>query len=1038
MSTNSFAGLGIPPGKLCGRLEPVFRSVLFEPITNCTDSAFFAISIGTELFNSYQDSLRNHFDSRYRARCLEAYKFEKFTVRHEVSQYHFTLYYYDQAGNLIKTVPPAGVVPNYDSLWLESVEAARAQKQVVVPPHQLVTNYRYNTLNQVVSQRSPDGGTSNFWYDRLGRLSISQNAKQYYSGITDTSLFSYTLYDALGRITEVGELKKHINTPITDSISRNIGLLETWVTAAASSKRQITNTVYDIPYPGFVGISPTPLVQRHLRNRVSYTSFTAGSNVAQYNHSTFFSYDIHGNVDTLLQDFGSSSLVATANMMNSNGNQYKKMVYQYDLISGKVNMVHYQPGYRDMLIHKYSYDAENRLTLVESSEDSVIWQKDARYEYYKHGPLARVVLGDQLVQGTDYAYTLQGWLKGVNSTALNPDHDMGQDGKSGNQNQYIAKDAIGFNLGYFYGDYSSINSNSTPFPAHHTASEFRDRNKRPLYNGNISSMAMSISTFSSGTYFGGRTMLYAYSYDQLNRLKGMDAYNDFDHTANNWNSLDSVNSDEYKEVITYDPNGNILKYLRHGNIGGGSQRMDSLNYYYYANSNKLKRVSDNVPSGRYGFNGIPDLENQSNATNYIYDSIGNLISDAGENITNIKWSVYGKILEITRTPTTALPVTKITYTYDANGNRIGQVIEKNGTSTKDYVSYVRDAQGNILAVYKASGSGTLASLFPNIEERMLYGSSRLGSNHRAWGVNEGPQELKNFNSFTFQRGRRRYELSNHLGNIIATITDRKYGVPTAGTGSPISYYNADVYSATDYYPFGSIMPGRTVVFGAQYRFGFNGKENDNEVKGPGNQQDYGMRIYDSRIGRFLSLDPLVEKYPWYSPYQFAGNKPTWAIDLDGLEEYHKNGIPYGYMHNSPPVGKSYSSSNFSWTILDQKYVGDDGDFRVTKLRILDANKNHYFVKKMERMVTTRTSFGPITTREVKWSYNQEAPRLKSDPKPYLGAPQYLSFETSEQIESRQNIEVADGIGKFFFLGSSHWIFTSCGYSNRGDLIVCHK
>lgn len=70
-----------------------------------------------------------------------------------------------------------------------------------------------------------------------------------------------------------------------------------------------------------------------------------------------------------------------------------------------------------------------------------------------------------------------------------------------------------------------------------------------------------------------------------------------------------------------------------------------------------------------------------------------------------------------------------------------------------------------------------------------------------------------------------------------------------------------------------------------YRFGFNGKEMDNEVKGTGSQYDYGFRIYDSRIGKFLSVDPLFASYPWFTPYQFAGNSPTWAIDLDGLETH---------------------------------------------------------------------------------------------------------------------------------------------------------
>ncbi len=59
---------------------------------------------------------------------------------------------------------------------------------------------------------------------------------------------------------------------------------------------------------------------------------------------------------------------------------------------------------------------------------------------------------------------------------------------------------------------------------------------------------------------------------------------------------------------------------------------------------------------------------------------------------------------------------------------------------------------------------------------------------------------------------------------------------------------------------------------------------DNEVAGDGNQYDYGFRIYNPRLGRFLSVDPLTQEYPWYTPYQFAGNKPVWCIDLDGLEE----------------------------------------------------------------------------------------------------------------------------------------------------------
>jgi len=79
------------------------------------------------------------------------------------------------------------------------------------------------------------------------------------------------------------------------------------------------------------------------------------------------------------------------------------------------------------------------------------------------------------------------------------------------------------------------------------------------------------------------------------------------------------------------------------------------------------------------------------------------------------------------------------------------------------------------------------------------------------------------------------------------------------------------------------MPGRKFTSGSSYRYGFNGKENDNEVKGEGNQQDYGMRIYDPRLGRFLSVDPIAAAYPMLTPYQFASNTPIRAIDFDGLE-----------------------------------------------------------------------------------------------------------------------------------------------------------
>ncbi|MFZ4400468.1 MAG: RHS repeat domain-containing protein [Bacteroidales bacterium] len=67
------------------------------------------------------------------------------------------------------------------------------------------------------------------------------------------------------------------------------------------------------------------------------------------------------------------------------------------------------------------------------------------------------------------------------------------------------------------------------------------------------------------------------------------------------------------------------------------------------------------------------------------------------------------------------------------------------------------------------------------------------------------------------------------------------------------------------------------------RFGFNGKEKDDEIKGTGNSLDFGARIYDPRIGRWLSLDPLMKKYPDVSPFSFCANNPIFWMDKGGRE-----------------------------------------------------------------------------------------------------------------------------------------------------------
>lgn len=840
---------------LCGKSAPLFPPVS-DTITVCTDSTFFGNATGTALYNTYSDSLTGAFGQNYLNLCMQAYKHESFTVTHTQSEYHFTLYYYDQSGNLVKTVPPAGVAENTDTTWIKQVDSTRAAGGVLVPSHTLVTNYRYNTLNQVIAQHSPDGKTSTFYYDRLGRLSVSQNRKQALS-----NAYSYTEYDSIGRIIQVGQLTS--SAGITDTISRNDSSLGAWLANAASTANQITATSYD---SAAFAIQPQ-LGQRNMRNRVSWTAlFNTAADLANGGQNaqaaTYYTYDILGNVDTLLQDFGGGVLHSdVANSMNLTGNRFKKIAYNFDLVSGKVNQIGYQHGNADAFYHSYLYDAENRITNVQSSTDSINWDNDAFYSYYAHGPLSRTVLGQQQVQGINYAYTLQGWLKAINpapdtsgSFTLRPD-------SSGN---VVANTAYNLLLDYFNGDYTPISAVAGPDSA---VSTILGGDYRPLYNGNISSMGANVRGLSN-------PILYNYQYDQLNRLVHMDAwYRD----STPWSAISK--STDFQEGVAYDPNGNITKYRRNGSTSTSSLAMDSLNYSYLSGTNQLDHITDSVTSWCSTCN---DITSQS-AGNYQYDSIGELTADAAAGISSITWTVYGKIASISKPAHDST----ILFTYDAGGNRISKSIIHAGDTLTTW--YVRDAQGTILSVYTYGDPSTNGKDLTQTELD-VYGSSRLGIWKRGADVEATPPSdsvsiplLGYGDSLIFTRGNKLFELTNHLGNVLSTISDKRYGVST--DDSTVVYFNPDVVSANDYYPFGMLEPGRQYAQSmlGSYRYGFNGKEQDNEVKGVGDQIDYGQRGYDPRVGRFLSVDPLIKKFPWYTPYEYAGDKPVWRRDLEGMQ-----------------------------------------------------------------------------------------------------------------------------------------------------------
>jgi hypothetical protein len=417
-------------------------------------------------YRAQLETLKADFLNQYYNACLRNISAEQLAATSNIKEYQYTLYYYDQSGQLTQTIPPTGVT------FLSDVQVAAVQtyrstptgNTPVYPAHTLPTRYAYTSLNGQISQISPDALTTRSWYDAVGRLVVSQDGRQ---SQLSPARFSYTLYDVLGRVIESGEVQPQTVTIANTFVAKTSPVQQTDVDALLSggTRTQVTRTFYDVSP---LTTAPDNLKQNNLRSRVSMRSiestYDGVGGVSTYDYATHYDYDLLGNVKTLLQDI--TPLLAS-------GHRYKRIGYQYDQLSGKVNYVHYQKGRADQYSFCYRYDLNNRLTSAWSSyidtlypnqtQGRLFWDKEAGYKYYAHGPLARTELGHYRVQGQDYAYTLQGWMKGLNSAALVDNRDMGRDGNTAsnsNLNRYSARDVFSYTLGFYYfgvqGDYAPI------------------------------------------------------------------------------------------------------------------------------------------------------------------------------------------------------------------------------------------------------------------------------------------------------------------------------------------------------------------------------------------------------------------------------------------------------------------------------------------------------------------------------------------------------------------------------------------------------
>lgn len=1010
-----------------------------QPEEYCYSQTLHQLYLATQA--TYQEGVEqahNQFVSEYTAKCKQAFTTENLNYTDSQRDYQYTLFYYDQAGNLVRTVAPQGVTKLLSS-QNAAVNYAREHANdlvpasPVIPTHTFQTTYKYNSYNQLVATTNPDQqGTTTYFYDRYGRIVASQNPEQ------APYQYSYVLFDNVGRPMESGQINRQVPpvpgggsgytlSPLNEAtVKADNASFKNWVYSGTRS--EVTITTYDKSLSGTIATGFKSGQQQNLRLRVATVAYFEGipspipNNFFDYGYTSaiHYTYDIHGNVIEQLQD-----LPELAPLQQ----KIKSTQYNFELISGNVKKITYQAGERDQFIHTYKYDLVNRLTETFTSPDNYTFSREAHYLYYDYGPLARRELGEQKVQGDDYAYTINGWLKMKNGTALNPLHDGGRDGRTGydlsntGSHLNIPADVTAYTLGYFEGDYKAIGNGGVEIK---TAGSALGTNSPNLYNGNIRLSTTAIQ--------GYATLGASYRYDQLNRLTSMKAYFNTgvtDGTAQAWDGVAATNA--YSSAYSYDRNGNLKTLQRYAS--SPTTMMDNLTYNYNGGTwNRLNYVTEAAGPAAYD-----DISNTQSLNNYQYDKIGQLTKDISEGNMEMSWRKGDKKLrKMSRNGNDVI------FIYDPFGRRIAKIVKPGATSDKTlwtYTYYVNEANGTTMAVYDIK----YATNYVYLREQHIYGAERIGM------VQQNKIVYANGTAFpaepvllsTNTLGNKRYELTNHLGNVNAVITDRKvtnsnystnaYNFDFTSTGQTswngsgcggmsftldagrmrfypggacimtafkdfvvtpgrsynvdfdldrtgIANFTAEIYTAatlsgtgtlittltatngrlsytltpaagqnfirvyfkknsgenasfyidnlqirtvaspyaavvimkSDYYPYGMQMPGRHTN-DDKYRYGYNGMEKDAEMHGEGNSYSTEFRQYDPRLGRWLSLDPLMMKYPNMSPYVAFNDNPVYFTDPLGLE----GGPPA-----NPSNGEVYTDKNGQQF---QYLIGDDGE-----------------------------------------------------------------------------------------------------------------
>ncbi|NMC37147.1 MAG: hypothetical protein GYA41_02355 [Bacteroidales bacterium] len=702
-----------------------------------------------------------------------------------------TYYVYDDLGLLRYVIPPLATITTDGSnnAVLASGDLAN-----------LCYIYRYDKRQRMVVKKLPGADSVLMVYDLRDRLAATQDGVQRAKSPKE---WMFTKYDELDRPILTGTFestKSRVQIQNDANSKTGINLYEDRSTNSGNqyyttrtfpdgfdytNKKHFTVTYYDdydIDNNGSANYSyttdtdfPDNSALNRIRNKPAVTKVReldpASSSEVWFTTATFYDkrYRIIQTKTTGIQ--GGSNLVT--NEVNFPGWLIKSKESQ-TVIQGTTTLTNY-------VLTRNEYDHQGRLLNTYHKINSGAEKNISNLAYNELGQLLtkklHVTSGTGL-QKIDYTYNIKGWLRKINEPDL-----------SGSEGDFFGAELL-YNEGF-------IALNGTA-----------------MYNGNISGMKWKNG--GSGSTQKG----YGFIYDQLNRLTTSKYGEGTSYTTN---------VSRYRENMTYDKNGNILKLLRSGQISTGIfGRLDSLTFKYTGIGNQVRSIADSVPdvAGRGDFY---DATNGYTNKEYYYDKNGNTWLDRNKRMK----TVYNYLNLPARISDTITPANKIEYVYTSAGEKLKQRLST-GTTFLYYGNYVYTLDG--------TANGIAVKYILTQEGRATYSAG----------------------TYTYE-----YFMKDHLGN-----TRVSFNVPSS---------TAVIVQQSDYYPFGMVhQPQSTTI--SDNRYLFNSKELQNNLLGGINLDiyDYQTRFYDPQIGRFTTIDPLSESSRRWSPYNYTLNNPIRFIDPDGM------------------------------------------------------------------------------------------------------------------------------------------------------------